>query len=234
MGTVMRILVVEDDIKLAEGLVEWLSKKGCAVDMVNDGAKAFTRISLLRNDYDLVVLDLTLPSMSGKDICRQMREADITTPILVLTARDEVEYRVELLMMGADDYLIKPFSFEELLARIRAILRRPNKTVPTILKELDIELNPADRTAKRRGVTLNLTLREFGLLEYFLRHPNEVINREDLITHLWDFNYESFSNVVDVHVKNLRQKLDRGVSPSVLETVRGIGYKLNTEKRDTN
>src|SRR5688572_14460334 len=181
----MRILLVEDDVQLAEGLVEWLSKKGCAVDMVNDGAKAFTRISLLRNDYDLVVLDLNLPSMNGKEICRQMRAEDITVPILVLTARDEVEYRVELLMMGADDYLIKPFSPDELLARIRAILRRPVKSIPTVLKELDIELNPAERTAKRGGVPLNLTMREFGLLEYFLRNPNKVINREDLITHLW-------------------------------------------------
>lgn len=224
----MRILVVEDETKLAEVLSEGLAKKGYAVDVVTDGAKAFTRISLYRNDYDLVILDLMLPSMSGLDICKQMRAEGITTPILVLTARSETEHKVELLLAGADDYLVKPFSFTELTARIQAILRRPAASVPSVLQVLDIELNPAERTASRDGVPLSLTLKEFGLLEYFLRHPNQVVNREDLITHLWDFNYESFSNVVDVHVKNLRQKLDRGASPSILETIRGIGYRLRT------
>jgi two-component system OmpR family response regulator len=222
----MRILIVEDEVKLAESLAEGLSKKGYAADIVNDGAKAFNRISMYRNDYDLVILDLMLPSMSGHDICRQMRDQNITVPILVLSARSEIDDKVELLSAGADDYLEKPFSFDELLARIQAILRRPTESVPSVLKVLDIELNPREHTASRDGVPLSLTLKEFGLLEYFLRHPNELVNREDLITHLWDFNYESFSNVVDVHVKNLRQKLDRGSYPSVLETVRGIGYRF--------
>ncbi len=222
----MRILVVEDEEKLAESLAEGLSRKGYAVDIIGDGAKAFTRISMYRNDYDLIILDLMLPSMSGYDICRQMREEQIMVPILVLTAKAETEDKVEMLLIGADDYLEKPFSFDELTARVHALLRRPPESVPTILQAFDIELNPSERTASRDGVPLTLTLKEFGLLEYFLRHPNQVVNREDLITHLWDFNYESFSNVVDVHVKNLRQKLDRGSYPSVLETVRGIGYRL--------
>lgn len=224
----MRLLIVEDDVKLAESLADGLSRKGYAVDTLSDGARAFTRVSMHRNDYDLVILDLSLPSMSGYDICRQMRAEEIVVPILVLTGRDEIEDKVNLLLAGADDYLVKPFSFDELLARITAILRRPVEMIPIVLKQLDIELNPTERTASRDGVPLTLTLKEFGLLEYFLRHPNEVVNREDLITHLWDFNYESFSNVVDVHVKNLRQKLDRGETPSILETVRGIGYRLLT------
>ncbi len=223
----MRILVVEDEQKLAEGIAEGLSRKGYAVDTVNDGEKAFTRISLHRSDYDLVLLDLMLPSMSGYEICRRMRAEDITTPVLVLTARNETEHKVELLLAGADDYLVKPFSFEELVARIQAILRRPQQSVAPVLKVGDLELDPSARTASRDGEPIELTLKEFGLLEYFMRHPNQVINREDLITHLWDFNYESFSNVVDVHVKNLRRKLDRGEGPSILETIRGIGYRLS-------
>ena len=222
----MRILVVEDEVKLAEVVSEGLTKKGYAVDTVQDGAKAFTRISVHQLDYDLVLLDLMLPSMSGIDICRQMRAEGITTPIIVLTAKDDIEHKVELLSAGADDYIVKPFSFEELIARIQAILRRPTEALPIVLTALDIELSPANRTASRDGVPLTLTLKEFGLLEYFLRHANEVVNREDLLAHLWDFNYDSFSNVVDVHVKNLRQKLDRGSYPSILETIRGIGYRL--------
>lgn len=222
----MRILLVEDEEQLAKVLAEGLKHKGYAVDMIHDGAKAYTRISLHRNDYDLIILDLMLPGMSGLDICRQMRAEGITLPILVLTARNEEEQKVSLLEAGADDYLVKPFSFDELAARVQALLRRPVEAVPTVLRVHDIELNPVSRAVSRDGVPLTLTLKEFGLLEYFLRRPNQVVNREDLVAHLWDFNYESFSNVVDVHVKNLRRKLDIGSEPSVLETVRGIGYRL--------
>lgn len=223
----MRLLLVDDEERFAAILAEGLRRKGYAVDTINDGVKAYTRISLHRKDYDLVILDLMLPGMSGLDICRQLRAEGITIPILILTGRSEEEQKVELLLAGADDYLVKPFSFEELAARVQAILRRPIESVPTVLRVLDIELDPAERTVSRDGVPLSLTLKEFGLLEYFLRHPNQVINREDLIAHLWDFNYESFSNVVDVHVKNLRRKLDFGAESSILETVRGIGYRLH-------
>lgn len=222
----MRLLLVEDETQAAEILSEGLRRKGYAVDAVNDGVKAYNRISLHRQDYDLAILDLMLPGMSGLDICRQVRAEGITLPLLVLTARAEEEQKVSLLHAGADDYLVKPFSFDELTARIQAVLRRPVESIPTTLRFLDIELDPGEHTASRDGVPLTLTLKEFGLLEYFLRNPNQVINREDLIAHLWDFNYESFSNVVDVHIKNLRRKLDGGTEPSVLETVRGIGYRL--------
>lgn len=222
----MKILLVEDEQKLAEALARGLTLKGYTVDTVHDGKKALNRISLHRTDYDLVILDLMLPSMDGLEICKTAREWGVTTPVLILTARNETDRKVELLLAGADDYLVKPFSFDELAARVHALLRRPTETLPSVINVNDIELNPVERTVKRNGEDVPLTLKEFGLLEYFMRHPNQVVNREDLLTNLWDFNYASFSNVVDVHVKNLRKKLSSGESENPLETVRGIGYRL--------
>lgn len=221
----MKILLVEDEQKLAEALAKGLAHEGYTADIVNDGKKALTRISLHRKDYDLVILDLMLPSMDGLEICRQVREMNITIPILILTARAETDTKVQLLVSGADDYLVKPFSFAELNARIQALLRRPNESLPETLKVGGIELNPGERKVMREGKEVELTLKEYGLLEYFMRHPNQVVNREDLLNHLWDFNYVGFSNVVDVHVKNLRRKLERD-GDTVLQTVRGVGYRL--------
>ena len=222
----MKRLLVEDEQKLADALARGLTHKGYVVDTVMDGKKALNRISLHRTDYDVIVLDLMLPSMDGLEICKTAREWGVTTPILILTARNETERKVELLLAGADDYLPKPFSFEELVARLHALLRRPTENLPTTLSVGDIVLNPAERRVETSGKEITLTLKEFGLLEYFMRRPNQVVNREDLLTNLWDFNYDSFSNVVDVHVKNLRKKLHTGSTRSVLETVRGIGYRL--------
>jgi DNA-binding response OmpR family regulator len=222
----MKLLLVEDEQKLASALAKGLGLEGYTVDTISDGKKALTRISLHRADYDLIILDLMLPSMDGLEICKQARAMDITTPILVLTARNETDTKVQLLLSGADDYLVKPFSFAELVARVRALLRRPNESLPQSLRVGDIELNPVERRVLREGKEIPLTLKEFGLLEYFMRHPNQVVNREDLLNHLWDFNYVGFSNVVDVHVKNLRRKLDSSGGSSNLETVRGIGYRL--------
>ena len=224
----MRILLVEDEPKLASVIARGLTNKGYAVDTIDDGEKALTRISIHHKDYDLVILDLMLPSLDGYAICKQVRALNIIIPILVLTARAETETKVELLLAGADDYLVKPFAFDELLARIHALLRRPSGLLPEVLQLGDLELNTVEHTASQNGEVLLLTLKEFGLLEYFMRHPGEVVNREDLLAHLWDFNYESFSNVIDVHVKNLRRKLGEGDNPGVLETVRGIGYRLRT------
>src|SRR3989344_1971577 len=222
----MKILLVEDEQKLATAIARGLGLEGYTVDTIADGKKALTRISLHRTDYDLIILDLMLPSMDGNEITTQMREMNITIPVLVLTARNETDTKVQLLQSGADDYLVKPFSFAELVARIRALLRRPTESLPTMLKVGELELNPSERRAYRGGKEIPLTLKEFGLLEYFMRHHNQVVNREDLLNHLWDFNYAGFSNVVDVHVKNLRRKLDHKDGDSVLETVRGIGYRL--------
>ena len=222
----MKILLVEDEQKLADALAKGLMHEGYTVDHLADGKKALTRISLHRTDYDLVILDLMLPGMDGHEICKQVREWGITIPILILTARAETEKKVDLLMSGADDYLVKPFSFAELTARIQALLRRPAEALPEKLKLGDIELDLGTRTVTKSGESIELTLKEFGLLEYFMRHPNKVVNREDLLNHLWDFNYSGFSNVVDVHVKNLRKKLGEGDDGAALETVRGIGYRM--------
>jgi len=222
----MKILLVEDEQKLSAALSKGLSIEGYTVDVIADGKKALTRISLHRSDYDLIILDLMLPSMDGLEICKQVREWNITVPILVLTARAETDTKVQLLTSGADDYLVKPFSFAELVARMRALMRRPTEKLPEKLVIGTIELDPGSRKVTREGKEVPLTLKEFGLLEYFMRHPNQVVNREDLLNHLWDFNYAGFSNVVDVHVKNLRRKLSDGDRGELLETVRGIGYRL--------
>lgn len=221
----MRILIVEDEDKLAKALKLGLTKKGYAVDTIGNGKKAFDRISLNHMDYDLIILDLMLPDMDGLSITRSLRERNITTPILILTARDETDTKVDLLLSGADDYIAKPFSFDELCARIQAIFRRPQNVLPEILSIGKIELDPIKRKVYKNGKEVLLTLKEFVLLEYFLRNPDKVVNREELLSHLWDFNYSSFSNVVDVHVKNLRKKLEDKNS-TILETVRGVGYRL--------
>ena len=225
----MKILLIEDEEKLASALKKGLESESYSVDVVMDGNKGLTRISLHRSDYDIVILDLNLPSLGGDEVCKQMREKGITVPVIILTAQADVDSKVRLLMTGADDYLAKPFSFAELTARIQALLRRPTTALPQILRSGDIELNPSTRRAMRAGREMVLTLKEYGLLEYFIRHKNQVVNREDLLTHLWDFNYVGFSNIVDVHVKNLRRKLDEHTSEGVLETVRGIGYRLRSE-----
>ncbi len=222
----MKILLIEDERKLANAISRGLTLQGYTVDVLNDGAKGLTRVLLHHADYDAVVLDLGLPSVGGHEICRQARAKKITTPILILSAQAETGTKVDLLMSGADDYLTKPFSFAELNARVHALLRRPDEALPQVLTTGDIELDPNTRRASYAGREIKLTLKEYGLLEYFMRHPSQVVNREDLLTRLWDFNYVGFSNVVDVHVKNLRRKLDRAGAEGVLETVRGIGYRF--------
>ena len=224
----MKILIVEDEEKLAEALSRGLEAHGYAVDTIGDGKKAQTRIVMHRDDYDLVILDLMLPSMDGLEICKSIRDENIVIPVLILTARNETENKVNLLLSGADDYMVKPFSFAELLARVKALLRRPSELIPEILQVHGIEMNVVKRRVYRDGKEIPLTLKEFGLLEYFMRHPDQVVNREDLLAHLWDFNYASFSNVVDVHIKNLRRKLGDSGAPDALETIRGVGYRLRT------
>ncbi len=222
----MRILIVEDERDLSESLKEGLMKKGYAVDAMEDGEKAFKRLALNHIDYDLVILDLMLPGMDGIEITKMLRERKIMIPILILTAKSEVDSKVNLLLTGADDYISKPFVFEELCARIQAIFRRPKNALPGILTLDDIQLDSSSRKVYKNNKEVILTLKEFVLLEYFMRNPDKVINREELLSHLWDFNYNSFSNVVDVHVKNLRKKLGGNSNFDILETVRGVGYRL--------
>lgn len=222
----MKILIVDDEQKLADSLARGLTLKGFTADVLYDGDSAFKRISLHAIDYDLVILDLMLPIMSGTEITKTLRELDITIPILILTAQTDTESKVDLLLSGADDYMVKPFSFEELVARIHAILRRPKAHIAETLSAKDITLDPGEHTAMKGGVALRLTLKEFALLEYLMRHKGEAVNREELLSHMWDFNYDGFSNVVDVHVNNLRKKLNAKGEYIKLEAVRGVGYRL--------
>lgn len=227
----MKILIVEDEEKLANAIKKGLEKVGYTADCVYDGETAERRILLHHDDYDLVILDLLLPKKNGFEICRHIREANVLTPILVLTARDITQDKILLLNGGADDYLTKPFSFDELVARIRALLRRPREALPSIIQIGDITLNPVERKVFRNNQEIPLTLKEFELLEYLMRHPNQALNREDILSHLWSFDYDAFSNVVDVHIKNLRKKLafnTYGHGPQKLETIRGTGYRLKT------
>ncbi|HZZ99593.1 MAG TPA: two-component system response regulator RppA [Candidatus Paceibacterota bacterium] len=222
----MRILIVEDEEKLAQSLKKGLEHEGFAVDYVTDGEAGQRRIEMSHKDYDAVILDLMLPKKDGFEICKAVRSENITIPILVLTARDATDDKVTALDAGADDYLVKPFSLSELLARLRALLRRPEQTLPVELAVRDLRLNTTTRKVYRHDEEVQLTLKEFGLLEYLMRHPNQVLTREQILDHLWDFAFDSFSNVVDVHMKNLRKKIDGDSPEKLLETIRGVGYRI--------
>lgn len=220
----MKILVVEDEKKLAELLKAGLQKEGYAVDCLFDGEAGQRRIEIHHNDYDVVVLDLMMPKKSGFDVCREVRAKGISVPILVLTARSATADKISLLDLGADDYLVKPFSLKELLARIRALTRRPKTALPKILEAGLLKINPAKIKAYYRDRELDLTLKEFRILEYLMRNLNQALARDQILDKIWDFEFDSFSNVVDVHIRNLRKKLGEG--GKLLETVRGVGYRL--------
>jgi len=225
----MKILIIEDEKKLAQGLKKLLEQEGYAADYLLDGEAGRNRIGVHHVNYDLVILDVMLPQKSGFEILRYMRQKDIATPVLMLTAKDTTDDKIFGLNSGADDYLVKPFSPEELLARVKTLLRRPKQSLPQTLKVGNIVLDPVARKVFKNSKEVTLTLKEFGLLEYLMRNPNQVISRDDLLDHNWDFVFDSFSNVVDVHVKNLRKKIDtvdaHGYN-TLIETVRGVGYRL--------
>jgi two-component system OmpR family response regulator len=216
----VRVLVVEDETKLAVLLRQGLRREGIGVDVAGTGEDAVMRATA--TDYDVILLDVMLPGQDGFEVCRQLRANQVWSPTLMLTALDEVEDRVRGLDSGADDYLAKPFSFQELLARMRALVRRGARPRPTRLTVGELELDPAARRVAYRGRELSLTPREFAMLELFMRHPGEVLTRFELLEHVWDDSYENRSNVIEVYVGYLRDKLDR----QVIETVRGVGYRL--------
>jgi two-component system OmpR family response regulator len=220
----MRILVVEDELKMAGLLRRGFQEEGYAVDVAGTAAEAVWMGS--ENPYDAVILDIMLPDGDGFSVCRRLREAENWAPVLMLTARDAVDDRVAGLDSGADDYLTKPFSFAELLARVRALLRRGSSERPVILRAGDLELDPAARTVTVAGVVADLTAREFALLEFMMRRKGEVLSRSQLREHVWDFAYEGDSNVIDVYVRYLRNKLDRAFGLDLIQTVRGAGYRL--------
>ncbi|HET8581197.1 MAG TPA: response regulator transcription factor [Candidatus Paceibacterota bacterium] len=222
----MRLLIVEDEEKLAKALKKGLESRGFAVDWLGDSEKALTRILMYRDEYDLILLDLMLPGIDGATITENVRKEGVTIPIIVLTARNETEHKVDLLNKGADDYVVKPFSFAELLARINSVLRRPAETAHVVLSAGPIEMDTATRVVRKRGEEIPLTLKEFALLECFLREPGVVLSREKLFDHVWDFNTLAWSNVLDVHMKNLRKKLNHGETKDFFETIRGVGYRF--------
>lgn len=222
----MKILIIEDEENLAKLIKKSLETEGYAVDYLTNGESGQKRILMHHKDYDLLVLDLMLPYVSGKEICHSMREAGISTPVLVLTAKVDSESKVSLLDIGADDYMPKPFELTELFARIRALTRRPKVALPTELKADDLVLIPSSKKVLRNKKDINLTLKEFRLLEYFMRRPNQAIERVDLVDNIWDFDQDSFSNNLDVYVNRLRNKVDKGRKNKLIQTIRGVGYKL--------
>jgi two-component system OmpR family response regulator len=223
----MRVLVVEDKLKMAGLIRRGLVEEGHAADVAATGEDALWMAEA--HPYDAIVLDVMLPGLSGFETCRQLRNAGVWSPVLMLTSRDAVEDRVAGLDAGADDYLTKPFSFAELLARLRALVRRGGVERPAALEVGDLRLDPASRKAWRGEAEIGLSPKEFALLETFMRRPGQVLTRLQLLEHAWDFAYENRSNVVDVYVRYLREKIDRPFGTSSLETVRGVGYRLQAE-----
>ena len=220
----MKILVVEDNKKLAENIKQGLMQEGYAVDIIEEGLAAERRILINRDEYDLVILDRMLPGKDGVSVCVSWRENDVAIPVLMLTALNTTDDKVVGLDAGADDYLAKPFAFKELLARIHALLRRPKQSMPLVINVGDISINTTERTASYKNKIINLTLKEFMVLEYLMRNKNKVVTRDDLYSHAWDFADSSFSNTVDVHIKNLRKKINDNAK--IIQTIRGVGYKM--------
>jgi two-component system OmpR family response regulator len=224
----MRILVVEDEERLAELIREGLAGEGHAVDIVHNGEDALDFVAA--GDYDALVLDIMLPGMSGIELCRRLRARHDPTPILLLTALDAVEDRVAGLDAGADDYLVKPFAFAELSARLRALSRRPTESLDPILTVGDLRLDPATRQVRRGADEHELPNKQFRILEYLMRHPNQVLTREMITEHVWDYDVPNSPNVIDVHIRALRRALDDPYEVKLIQTVRGAGYRIVDER----
>jgi heavy metal response regulator len=226
----MRILVVENEPSIANFVRQGLSEAGYAVDVAQDGREGLEYA--LAAEYDVLVLDIMLPKMDGLELLRELRNRGRKTPALMLTARDTVEDRVAGLDAGADDYLVKPFAFPELLARVRALLRRPPLQTGTVLSIADLEMNTITRQVRRNHRLIDLSPREYAVLEYLLRHPNQVLTRTQIGEHVWNFDFYNESNVVDVYVGYLRRKIDEGSALPLIHTVRGVGYRICADEDD--
>lgn len=217
-------MLVEDNRRLSHSLKTSLGDDGYAVDVAYDGVEGQELAEM--TPYDVIILDIMLPRRDGLEVCRKLRHQRINTPILMLTARDAVEDRVKGLDSGADDYLVKPFAIDELHARLRALLRRESSDKTGLITIGDLALDPAAHRASRRGVPINLTAKEFALLEYLMRNPNRLITRQMVENHVWSYDYDGASNVVDVYIRRLRRKVDEPFEPKLIETVRGAGYRM--------
>ncbi|GAC1373409.1 MAG: response regulator transcription factor [Ktedonobacteraceae bacterium] len=225
----MRILLAEDNPALGPNLKKSLENYRYAVDLAIDGEDA---VALgLSVPYDLIILDILLPGLNGFEVCRQLRDHKRTAPIIMLTALDEIDQRITGLNLGADDYLIKPFSFRELEARVRALLRRSSTTKTAVLSFLDITLDTTTQEVKRGERTISLSSKEYALLEFFMRHPRQVLSRKMISEHVWDFDAEHLSNVIDVYIRYIRSKLCAAGEPDVIQTIRGSGYQLKELER---
>jgi heavy metal response regulator len=223
----MRVLVVEDDQRILDFIRKGLEEEGHAVDVAHDGDEALDWPAVV--DFDAIVLDVMLPGRDGLEVCRTMRARGVRTPILMLTARDTVEDRVAGLDSGADDYLVKPFAFAELLARLRALMRREPVLLGTKLEVADLTLDTATRQVSRAGQPVTLTNKEYALLEYLMRHPNQVLTRTMIAEHVWNFDFDTGTNVIDVHIRYLRRKIDDPYEPKLIQTVRGAGYRISAD-----
>ena len=223
----MRILLVEDEARVAGFIARGLREQAYAVDRAADGEEAVYLAAV--NDYDLIVLDVMLPKKDGYAVCRELRAAGLRAPILMLTARDAVDDRVAGLDAGADDYLVKPFDFKELLARLRALLRRSGPPRPAVAQVADLKLDTASHAVERGGRRVSLTAKEYALLEFLVLHEGRVVGREQIAQHVWDEAFDPLSNVIDVYVKRLRAKVDAGFRPRLIHTRRGEGYILTAE-----
>ncbi len=220
----MRILLIEDDVTICRLLKEGLEDESYAVDVAHDGSEGYRTASA--DEYDVIILDIMLPEMNGYEVCRALRKDGNKTPILMLTARDAERDIVEGLDTGADDYLAKPFSFDVLLARIRALLRRPNEKLEEILQVGDLKLDPSLKKVTRASQEINLTAKEYGVLEYLMRNKGKVLSKEQIISHVWDFDADVLPNNVELFIMFLRRKIDKPFKSKLIHTVSGFGYKL--------
>ena len=220
----MRVLLIEDDVTIARLLKEGLEDESYAVDVANDGSEGYRTAAA--DDYDVIILDIMLPGMNGYEVCRALRNDGNKTPILMLTARDAERDIVEGLDTGADDYLAKPFSFDVLLARIRALLRRPNEKLEEILQVGDLKLDPSSKKVTRASQEISLTAKEYGVLEYLMRNKGKVLSKEQIISHVWDFDADVLPNNVELFIMFLRRKIDKPFKSKLIHTVSGFGYKL--------
>ena len=221
----MKVLIIEDETKLANALSRGLRQESYATEVYNDGEDGLA--AALHDEYDLMIIDRMLPGKEGLEIIREVRSKGIRTPVIVLTAKGQIRNRVEGLDAGADDYMVKPFSFEELLARIRALFRRPSDAVDTVLKVGDLTMNTSRSEVRRSKKRIKLTSTEYALLEYLMRNQGRTISKDKLIGHVWDFDADILPNTVEAHVGSLRRKIDKPFAgPELLQTIRGFGYRL--------
>ena len=224
----MHLLLVEDEAQIADFISRGLSEQGYAVDLAHDGEEAISWTDV--TVFDSIILDVMLPGPDGIEVCRTLRQRGISTPVLMLTARDAVEDRVRGLDSGADDYLVKPFAFIELLARLRALMRRDPTALGNVIQVGDLTLDTTTWEVKRRDSVIELTTKESRLVEYLMRHPNQVLTRTMIAEHVWNYEFDNATNVIDVHIRNLRRKIDDPFSAKLIQTVRGAGYRISSRK----